>query len=70
MNNLSSYCWLVDAKIRASDKDLPVQEKFCGKEMMTCHRLILNTKQECLRKFSNVGLFRGKDKKDHVLLSN
>ena len=26
MNNLSSYCGLVDAKIRASDKDLPV---FC-----------------------------------------
>ena len=24
MNNLSSYCWLVDAKIRAPDKDLPV----------------------------------------------
>ena len=24
MNNLSSYCWLVVAKIRASDKDLPV----------------------------------------------
>ena len=24
MNNLSSYCGLVDAKIRASDKDLPV----------------------------------------------
>ena len=24
MNNLSSYCWLVDAKMRASDKDLPV----------------------------------------------
>ena len=24
MNNLSSYCRLVDAKIRASDKDLPV----------------------------------------------
>ena len=24
MNNLSSYCELVDAKIRASDKDLPV----------------------------------------------
>ena len=23
-NNLSSYCGLVDAKIRASDKDLPV----------------------------------------------
>ena len=27
MNNLSSYCGLVDAKIRASDKDLPVQFK-------------------------------------------
>ena len=25
MNNLSLYCALVDAKIRASDKDLPVQ---------------------------------------------
>ena len=28
MNNLSSYCGLVDAKIRASDKDLPVAEKY------------------------------------------
>ena len=26
MNNLSSYCGLVDAKIRASDKDLPVRD--------------------------------------------
>ena len=26
MNNLSSYCGLVDAKIRASDKDLPEQK--------------------------------------------
>ena len=25
MNNLLSYCGLVDAKIRASDNDLPVQ---------------------------------------------
>ena len=24
MNNLFSYCWLINAKIRASDKDLPV----------------------------------------------
>ena len=24
MNNLWSYCWLLDAKISASDKDLPV----------------------------------------------
>ena len=28
MNNQLSYCGLVDAKLRASDKDLPVQEKF------------------------------------------
>ena len=27
MNNLSSYCGLVDAKIRVPDKDLPVQGK-------------------------------------------
>ena len=27
MNNLSSYSGLVDAKIRASDKDLPVKQK-------------------------------------------
>ena len=26
MNNLSSYCGLVDAKIRASDEDLPVSQ--------------------------------------------
>ena len=26
MNNLSSYCGLVHAKIRASDKDLPVHD--------------------------------------------
>ena len=31
MNNLWSYCWLVDAKIGASDKDLPVLSrwKYC-----------------------------------------
>ena len=28
MNNLSSYCGLVDAKIRASDKDLLVQIQY------------------------------------------
>ena len=27
MNNLSSYCGLADAKIRASDKNLPVHQK-------------------------------------------
>ena len=30
MNNLSSYCGLVEAKIRASDKDLPVQRNVAG----------------------------------------
>ena len=27
MNNLSSYCGLVDAKIKASDKDLPACDR-------------------------------------------
>ena len=27
MNNLLSYCGLVDAKIGTSDKDLPVKQK-------------------------------------------
>ena len=31
MNNLLSYCGLVDAKIRASDKDLPVGGQKCQK---------------------------------------
>ena len=31
MNNLSSFFGLVDAKIRASDKDLPVQENIFKK---------------------------------------
>ncbi len=26
MSNLLSYCGLIDARIRASDKDLPVQD--------------------------------------------
>ena len=28
MNNLSSYCGLVDVKIRASNKDLPVLNRY------------------------------------------
>ena len=28
MNNLLSYCGLIDAKVRASDIDLPVQDFF------------------------------------------
>ena len=30
MNNLSSYCGLVDARISASDKDLPVIKQNLG----------------------------------------
>ena len=33
MNNLSSYCGLVDAKIRASDQDLPVLLR-CSKKIL------------------------------------
>ena len=35
MNNLSSYCGLVDARISASEKDLPVQMVvvYFGKKM-------------------------------------
>ena len=42
MNNLSSYYGLVDAKIRASDKDLPVQvvEKV-PKCLNICYKLIM-----------------------------
>ena len=31
MNNLLSYCGLVDPRISASDKDLPVHKNSCGK---------------------------------------
>ena len=36
MNNMSSYCGLVDAKIRASDKDLPVQNNSHGMYCKIC----------------------------------
>ena len=45
MNNLSSYCRLVDAKIRASDKDLPVSQtrnwysKFIGCTLIVMVRI-------------------------------
>ena len=46
MNNLSSYCGLVDAKIRASDKDLPVRSLYFS-DWLKVHltELILNQKQ-------------------------
>ena len=35
MNNLSSYCRLIDTKIRASDKDLPVCT--CSSKILSCY---------------------------------
>ena len=43
MNNLSSYCGLIDAKIRAYDKDLPVVD---GKKMTRNGRKIAIYKLE------------------------
>ena len=41
MNNLSPYCGLVDAKIRASDKDLPVTIKIFKKGLPFCQHLFI-----------------------------
>ena len=41
MNNLLSYCGLIDTKIRASDKDLPVPiGQFVGVPVYTLFRSI------------------------------
>ena len=40
MNNLSSYCGLVDTKIRASDKDLPVQRPLGSTRVLADEKLI------------------------------
>ena len=40
MNNLLSYCGLIDAKLRASDKDLPVLSPIIEKQMLNCVLLI------------------------------
>ena len=51
MNNLSSYCGLVDTKIRASDKDLPVlQCKVIKHLLVKLHKLkIRNANLQSLR---------------------
>ena len=56
MNNLLSYCGLVDAKIRASDKDLPVLTDcptfFSGfriKHVKKCKKISLKTTQPLFR---------------------
>ena len=37
MNNLLSYCGLVDAKIRATDKDLPVRSNVLSIQILEYH---------------------------------
>ena len=39
MNNLSSYCGLVDAKIRATDKDLHVQSEIIAPNFSNCRKI-------------------------------
>ena len=41
LNNLSSYCGLVDAKIRASDKGLPVYNDFGRSTVRHIHHVFL-----------------------------
>ena len=41
MKNLSSYCGLVDAKIRASDKGLPVYNDFGRSTVRHIHHVFL-----------------------------
>ena len=47
MNNLLSYCGLVDARITASEKDLPVswvknQQNLISKVIFLCQRSVLS----------------------------
>ena len=41
MNSLSSYCGLVDARIRASEKDLPVWKKIVKEFLEICKEFYL-----------------------------
>ena len=42
MNNLTSYCWLVDAKKNASGKDLPVSKPSQCEKCKVCEKYALN----------------------------
>ena len=44
MNNLSSYCGLVDAKTRVSDKDLPVMSQEKNKVKIVLKRCLVSLK--------------------------
>ena len=64
MNNLSSYCRLLDAKIRASDKELPLKNSHFGDasklvvifmRLSTYHK-VTNSNTSCLE--AQAGFFR------------
>jgi hypothetical protein len=55
MNNLLSYCGLVDAKIRASDKDLPV----LGRLLKICATLFVLSFKELILQLPNITILKG-----------
>ena len=68
LNNLSSYCGLVDAKIRASDKDLPVPPSYFRSRVMTPMRnplLKMGTKKPL-----TIGMMKMKREEKNFLKKN
>ena len=58
MNNQSSYCGLVDAKIRASDKELPVAKIFFPGPHLTEHSVAWVLTEYTSEKKVSIILFR------------
>ena len=59
MNNLSSYCGFVDAKIRTSDKDLPVLQLFLS--------LLIQAFEDCPDEFKGLSQFESCQCQDSVI---
>ena len=53
MNNLSSYCGLIDARISASDKYLPVKIflQSTNQPLQSCERELNDTENQCKGSF-------------------
>ena len=51
MNNLLSFCGLVDARISVSEKDLPVQSKCIHSEIIVCFSVQLTAEQKSLTRY-------------------
>ena len=64
MNNLLSYCWLVDARISTSEKDLPVQKKNYKK--LTIKKSISSAIPAYKAKARTAGISDKAPKKKHV----